>query len=112
MGVFRGAIDEMLGGAFRGHGIDGIADAGQLGWVFLQEAIGDHELDVRGSDFDLLKAVLHAAQAVGDVGKTATVEDGLLHTGHEAEAEVFFADLADFPEETKVENPPALIHAP
>jgi len=32
MGVFRGAIDEMLGGAFRGHGIDGIADAGQLGW--------------------------------------------------------------------------------
>ncbi len=49
MGVFQGAIDEMLGGAFRGHGIDGIANAGQSGWVFLQEGIGDHELDVRGS---------------------------------------------------------------
>ena len=49
MGVFRGAIDEILGVAFRGHGIDGIANAGQLGWGFLQEGIGDHELDVRGS---------------------------------------------------------------
>ncbi len=59
----------------------------------------------------MLKAVLHAAQAVGDAGKTATVDDGLMHTCHETEAEVF-AGLADFPEETKVEKPPALIHAP
>lgn len=29
----------------------------------------------------MLKAVLHAAQAVGDAGKTATVADGLLHAG-------------------------------
>lgn len=48
MGVFRGAIDETLGGAYRGHGIDGIGK--RASWAgFLQEAIGDHELDVRSS---------------------------------------------------------------
>jgi len=44
MGVFRGAIDEMLGGAFRGHGIDGIADAGQLGWFFCRRRLATTNL--------------------------------------------------------------------
>ena len=52
---------------------------------------------------DLLEPVLHAANAIGDEGKTGTVKDGLLHAGNEPEPKVL-ADLADFAQEVEVED--------
>jgi hypothetical protein len=72
--------------------------------VFLsRRAFGHHELDVLAGDEDLLEAVLDAADAVGHEGEAGAVEDGFLHPGDEAEAQVL-ADLADLPEEVQVEN--------
>ena len=51
----------------------------------------------------MLEAVLDAADAVGHEGEAGAIEDGFLHPGDEAEAQVL-ADLADLPEEVQVEK--------
>ena len=88
-------------------------EAGERGQVFpdlrlllaalAQQASGHDELHVPPGDADLLEAVLHPADAVGDEGEAGAVEDGLLHAGDEAEAEVL-ADLADLAQEVEVED--------
>ena len=101
MGVFRGAIDEMLGGAFRGYGIDGSADAGQLGRFLCGR---------RSAITNLMSAV-----AILTCWKRFFTRPRLSATWAKRPLSQMASctpDLADFPEETKVENPPALIHAP
>ena len=63
----------------------------------LEQTFGHYEFDVAAGDEYLLKAVLHPADTVGDKGKARTVENGLLNTGHEAEAKILadFANLAE-----------------
>ena len=68
-----------------------------------QQALRHDELHVPPGDADLLEAVLHPADAVGDEGEAGAVEDGLLHAGDEAEAEIL-ADLADLAQEVEVED--------
>ena len=69
----------------------------------LEQTLGHDELDVLAGDEDLLEAVLHPAHAVGDEGEPRAVEDGFLHAGDEAEAQVL-ADLADLAQEVQVED--------
>ena len=78
-------------------------DLGLLLAGLAQQALRHDELDVAPGDEDLLEAVLHAANAVGDEGEAGTVEDGFLHAGDEAESEVL-ADLADLAQEVEVED--------
>jgi len=61
----------------------------------LEQARGDDEADVLAVDQDLGEALVDAAHAVGNVLEAHAVEDGFLHTGHEAELQVLgdFADL-------------------
>lgn len=69
----------------------------------LEQALGYDELHVAASNEDLLKAVLHAADAVGDKGKTLAVENGFLNTGHETKAQIL-TDLANLTEEVQIKN--------
>ena len=61
-----------------------------------QQALGHDELHVALGDDDLREAVLHAAHGVRGEAQARAVEDGLLHAGHEAQAQILagFADLA------------------
>ena len=69
----------------------------------LQQAFGHHEADILPREQDLREAILHAAQAVGDVLEAAAVEDRFLHAGDETEAQVL-RDLADLAQERQVED--------
>ena len=80
-----------------------VADLGLLLGGLLEQTLGHHELDIAAGDEDLLEAVLHPADAVGDKGEARAVENGFLDTGHEAEAQIL-ADLADLAEEVEVED--------
>jgi hypothetical protein len=80
-----------------------VADALLLVGCFLEQPLGDNEADILACQQHLREAVLHPAQAVGHVLEAAAVEDGLLHAGHEAEAQVL-GDLADFTQEGQVED--------
>src|SRR5271165_3068254 len=65
--------------------------------------MSDNEFHVGRCDLHLLEAILHATEAVGDVGKTPAIENSFLHTGDEAKLEVF-AHFTDFAKETEVED--------
>ena len=52
-----------------------------------QQPFGHHELHVALGDDDLREAILHATQGVGGESEAFVVEDGLLHAGHEAQAQ-------------------------
>ena len=80
-----------------------VADLGLLLGGLLEQALGHDEFHVAAGDKDLLEAVLHPADAVGDKSEARAVENGFLDTGHEAEAQVL-ADLADLAEEVEVED--------
>ena len=74
------------------------SDLGLLFGGFLEQALSHHEFDIAAGNEDLLKSILHPADAVGDKGKTRAVENGFLDTGHETEAQIL-ADLANLSEE-------------
>ena len=76
-----------------------------------QQALRHDELDVAPGDEDLLEAVLHAADAVGDEGEAGAVEEGFLHAGDEAEPEVL-AHLAELAQEVEVEDQLVVIARP
>lgn len=83
----------------KGHQV--VADLGLLLGGFLEQALGHDEFDLAAGNEDLLEAVLHPADAVGDKGEArSAVENGFMNTGHEAEAQV----LADLAEEVKFED--------
>ena len=85
----------------KGHQV--VADLGLLLCGLLKQTLGHNEFDVATGNEDLLEAVLHPADAVGDKGEARAIENGFLDTGHEAEAQVL-ADLADLAEEVEVED--------
>ena len=87
----------------RGERLEILPDAHLLLTGLLEKPLGDHVLDVGPGDADLLEAVLHPAQTVGHMVEARTVEDCLLHAGHEPEAQVL-ADFADFAQEVQVED--------
>ena len=68
-----------------------------------QQPLGDDVGHVLPDDAKLLEAVLHPAQALGDELELRVVEQALLQAGDEAEADQL-ADLADLPQEAKVED--------
>ena len=86
-----------------GEGLDIVADTGPLFAGLAEQALGDDELHVAARDADLLEAVLHAADAVGGEGEAVAVENGFLHAGDEAEAEVL-ADFAHLAQEAEIED--------
>ena len=87
------------------------ADLRLLVAVLLEEAFGDHELDVGAGDEELVEAILDAAHAAGHVREPVAVEDRLLHAGDEAEAQVL-AHLAHLAQEVEVEHQLLVAAAP
>ncbi|OPY78412.1 MAG: hypothetical protein A4E70_02381 [Syntrophus sp. PtaU1.Bin005] len=85
----------------KGHQV--ITDLGLLLGGLLEQTLGHDEFHVAASNKNLLEAVLHPADAVGDKGETRTVENGFLDASHEAEAQIL-ADLANLAEEVEVED--------
>ena len=80
-----------------------LADERLLLGVLLQQALGNDEGNIFARDADLLEAVFHASQRVGDELEARVVEEALLHAGDEAEPSAS-ADLADLAQEVKVED--------
>ena len=81
-----------------GKGGQIVLDLGLLFGGFLKQALCHHEFDIASGNENLLKSILHPADAVGDKGKTRAVENGFLDTGHETEAQIL-ADLANLSKE-------------
>jgi len=77
----------------------------------LQQALGDDEADVLPSQQHLREAVLHTAQAVGDVLETVAVKDGFLDAGHEAETQVL-GDFTDLAQERQVQHQIVVLSGP
>ena len=69
----------------------------------LEQALGYDEFHVTAGNEDLLKAVLHTADAVCNKSEAWAVEYGFLNTSHEAKAQVL-TDLADLAKEVEIEN--------
>ena len=78
---------------------------------FFEQALGDHEADVLPGQQHLGEAVLHTAQAVGDVLETVAIKDGFLHAGHEAKAQVL-GDFADLAQEREVQHQIVILAGP
>src|SRR5262245_58556497 len=69
----------------------------------LEEPFSHDEFHVASGNKQLLETVLYPAQALGDKSKAGTIKNSFLHTGHEAESEVF-THFANFTEEIQIEN--------
>ncbi|MNL09362.1 hypothetical protein D3C87_1301210 [compost metagenome] len=69
----------------------------------LEQARGDDEAHVLTVDQDLSEAFVDAADAVGHMLEATTVEDGFLHTGYEAEFQVF-GDFTDLAQDGQIEH--------
>ena len=108
IGMHREEPDELVHALIEpavvfGKGHQVVSDLGLLLGGLLEQTLGHDEFHVAAGNEDLLEAVLHPADAVGDKGEAWAVENGFLDTGHEAEAQIF-ADLADLAEKVQVED--------
>ena len=74
--VFRGAIDEMLGEAFRGHGIDGVPDVEGATDAGAFQALDEFSAGALVGDFHGLEQVL-----LQPLGQDGEMFDGLLLVG-------------------------------
>ena len=87
----------------RGEFLKVFPNLGPLLIVLGQQPFGNDVGHVLPDDANLLEAILHPAQAVGDELELRVVEQALLQARNEAEADQL-ADLADFPQEAQVED--------
>src|SRR5215510_3290420 len=69
----------------------------------LEEPFGHDEFHVASGNEQLLEAVLHPAQALGDKSEAGTIKDGFLHACHETEPQIF-THFADFTQKVQIEN--------